>query len=146
MPCVTVTPRLCRSTVIAWVNFLPAPKCSAQRDDVTQNAACFLSNVSIKLEACTLCCSFWLQHTGSSFIYSILCQPHDPSSKEFLLSPFCRPTSLEQPLPIEHWTQNEFSSMFPHKDNNHSNLSIQSVSPVIKQRQKCCFTRRDSAP
>lgn len=84
-----------------------------------------------------------LQHSGSSSIDSILCQPHDPSPKELLLSHFCRPTSLEQPsllsteLPV---------GFFPHKDNNHPNLSVPSVSPAIKQRQKCCFSSRDCAP
>lgn len=34
----------------------------------------------------------------------------------------------------------------PHKDNNHPNLSVARASPGIEQRQKCCFTRRHSAP
>lgn len=99
IPCITGSPRLCCSTVTACVSFLPAPKHPAHRDDVTQNSVYFLSNVSIKLEPCTLCCSFWLQHTGSSLIYFILSQPHDPPPPELFLSHFCRPGSLEQPLP-----------------------------------------------
>lgn len=100
------------------------------RDAAAHNSVYFLSNGSTKLETLGL---LWLQHTGNSFIYSILWQPQThPLQNSF------------NPI-FAAW--NKPSVGFCHdKDNTHPELSSAAVSPGITPRHKCCFTSTASLP